>query len=310
MAIGSETQRQPAGQRPAAMRNSERSSQRHAIDCFDARHSAAGKESENRVHIVWRAPCQTQHLFARCIAPIRCRAGLAKRARAHPVMLDERCVEATQARIACCERDIGDGDRRVGQQLLGQQQALRSQVCQGGNAMDMVEDAPQMPVSHAQTHRERRQHRIQALVGGLAEHRRRPACERMRRVHQRQTGRLFGAAAQAWPETMLLGERGIGEKAAVLAHRRPDLANRPAIDAGRCDADKKSAVKSRVAGLKRQVSSVIVEQAQGRGSWHGAMIGKSRLATRRFRTCGSGRATNRLRELRKMEQQPSETGNK
>ena len=61
--------------------------------------------------------------------------------------------------------------------------------------------------------------------------------------------RQFRPAAQARPESGAFSLCGVTEEAAVLAPGHPDLAHRPAVDAGRGDADEEAAVEARVAGL-------------------------------------------------------------
>ena len=84
--------------------------------------------------------------------------------------------------------------------------------------------------------------------------------QRLRRIHQpdsRPARARAGSAGRAGSRR--LGAGGVAEEAAVAPQRRAHPAHRPAVDAGRGDADEQPAVEARVVGLERQVGGVGIE---------------------------------------------------
>ena len=73
----------------------------------------------------------------------------AKPPRRHPVARPKQRVEATHARESARQRDVGDGQRRVGQQPLRKQQPMRLRVFDRRDAVLRLENAAQMPARDA-----------------------------------------------------------------------------------------------------------------------------------------------------------------
>src|SRR6266702_3098802 len=71
---------------------------------------------------------------------------------------------------------------------------------------------------------------------------------------ERQLGRDFRPAAQAWAKAGLLGRGGGSIERHVLEFRRPRRADRPAVDAGGLDADEQPAVEAGVPSRDRAVT--------------------------------------------------------
>ena len=180
-----------------------------------------------------------------------------------PVAAGERRVEAAQAVEAAGQRDLRDRQRRVGQQLLGQQQPPRLQVLQRRNAVLGDEDAAQVAVGDAEAPGQLGDTAVLAARRRVVDRLRRLARQRLRGVHhgpwQPRSRRDLGAAFQARPEGRGLGLGRRREEATVAAHRRAHAADRAAVDAGRRDADEQLAVEARIAGDDGLVGGVGIE---------------------------------------------------
>ena len=211
----------------------------------------------------------------------------------HPVMLHKRGIEAAQAGKTGGQRYLLHRHARVGQQLLGHQQALGAQPGNRCHPMGFDKDAAQVPIGHAQAGGQIRHGRVIALVGRLGQPAGRLGGQHFRRVVQRQARRQLGPAAQAGAKAAGLGLRSLAEKPAVLRARRPHLAHRPAVDAGGGDTDKQPPVKPRVTGAQHLVGGIVLQGATGCGqiqvgckaAGHDTMIDSAAPRAGRFRTC-------------------------
>ncbi len=204
-------------------------------------------------------------------------AGAAQLRRLQAHLFGEHRVEPAQALEAAGERDLGDGQVGVGQQLLGLQQPLRGQVVDGTDAMAVREHAPQVPLRDAQPGGQFGHAHGRAHAHGVIDHARGMLRQHMRRIHQAQARCELRAAAQAGPEPGLLGAGGIGVEAAVLAPRRAHPADGAAVDVRRRDADEEAAVEARVVRGECLPGGVGIE-------FHALIIGTRASVTRRFRT--------------------------
>ncbi|MDT4820662.1 hypothetical protein FQZ97_538080 [compost metagenome] len=301
LALEVEAQLQPAGVRLRAMLHAQGSRQPHigrraalggflavgGVHGFDAAQRAPCEEAEHGVRVVGRAKTQP-HLDGLAFAALGA-ARAAQRARVEPVVLHEGRVEAPHAREAAGQRHLRHRQARVGDELLGGQQAARLQVLQRRHAELRLEDAPQVAVAHAQAGRDLR--RAGAFLGpgiGLVDQARRLQCQDARGIFGRPTGRArrqLGPAAQAGPKACGLGLGRVAEEAAVLAPRQLHAAHRPAVDAGGGHGREERAVEARVVRLHRQVAGVALEHfGGGVGGRHGEMIRFRLVSTGRFRT--------------------------
>ena len=73
--------------------------------------------------------------------------------RAKTVMLHKSCVKAAHAVKAAGQRHVLHRHARVGQQLLGRQQAAGLQILQWRHPQVRFKNTPQMPVAYPQPHR-------------------------------------------------------------------------------------------------------------------------------------------------------------
>ena len=169
----------------------------------------------------------------------------------------KQSVEAAQAGKAARECDVADAKSRIGEQTLGEEQALRLREGDGGNAEFGLDHTPQMAFADAQTGRQIRHAAVgkRAIfdstcgLGGKA----------AERIHTGISRREFGAAAQTGPVARALGSGGAGVERAPVPARRFSRADRPAVDSCTGNADKKDAVKARVMGPQSLVTSVSIK---------------------------------------------------
>jgi len=181
-------------------------------------------------------------------------------------LLEER-VEAAQAAEAAGKGHVGHRQGRIGEQPLGEQQALGLCKFHRRDAELGAEGAPQVPIGNAQSPR----HGFQAAVFQRAvfDQPRRGLSEARGRVHAGIAGRQLRPAAQAGPVPGGLGGRRARVEAAVLASRRLHRAHRAAVDPGRGHRDEEAPVEARVARAQRAVAGVGIER-------HGGSIPASR----------------------------------
>jgi hypothetical protein len=262
------------------MRQRHRAPHAVAVHRLDAVERACREEAQHRVVLVRRAVRQAQPQRGRGRAlglVVALEARAPQLAGIHAIAPGERGVEAAQAGKAAGQRHLGHRHRGVGQQMLGQQQALGRQVVDRCDAHVLLKNAAQVTIGDAQPRGQPRHRQRVAVVRRLFDRARGLLRQRLRRVHQRQAGCELGAATQARPETVGLGQRRVAEEAAVLAPRQPHAAHRTAVHARGRHADEQPAVEAGIVRADRAVGSVVM---QG----HGRMIGGLPARTRRFRT--------------------------
>ena len=227
---------------------------------LDARDGAGTQEIEHRFPRIGRTKRELERQRRGQ------RAGLGatpETPRSHPVARAEQCVEAAHAGKTAGKRNLGNGQRRVGQQALGKQEPLRLCILYRRNTVLAQEDAAQMPACHADPAGE-------MLDTSLVEHAvldqaHSAAGELLRRIHARMSGGKLRTAAQAGTVSRNLGSRGARKEMAVLAARHAHRANGTAIDPRRRNADEKAAVESGIVRRKRAVTDVGIE-------WHGRIM--------------------------------------
>ena len=149
VALRHEAALQPAAQRLPLVRPAQRAPQLQAVDASTpGRRAAPGSRSRRRCR---RAAGRPGAGCGSASSRARARRGLlAQRARVHAVALHEGGIEAAQAGIAAGQRHLRHRQVGVGEQLLGQQQALRAQVVRSASRHAPAEDAAQVAVGHAQ----------------------------------------------------------------------------------------------------------------------------------------------------------------
>ena len=149
------------------------------------------------------------------------------------------------------------GQRRLGQQLLGEQQPARQQQLDWRDAQFLPDDAADLARAELELIRDRLESRLLVevpLFETLHDQPRDP----LRIVHGRTSRREFRTTPQARAEAGQLGFVRRVEEPAVGCLWRPGGTDRPAVDAGRGDADEEYAVEPRVAGGQRVIEPAMV----------------------------------------------------
>ncbi len=200
----------------------------HAVD-------AALPEETQQSRDVQRWPVGQAHRAGGCPGGGRA-ARAAQCGGLQAIVLRKGGIEPPHTAEAAGQRDLGDGQIGIGEQLLGRQQPARLQVLQRRDAQGRLEHAAQVPVAHAQAGR-------QALHGRRAAGARsgrvpgafriqEPQClahqDAARVLHGpgRHARCKLGSAAQAGPEAGILRLGGQREKSgssrgAACGPRRP-----------------------------------------------------------------------------------------
>ena len=178
--------------------------------------------------------------------------------RRHAIAAAERVVEAAQAVEATRQSDLRNRQPRVGQQLLGEQQAAGQQQLDWRHAELLLHDAANLARAQLK------------LIGDCFEAAFRielallePLHDQLRDalgiVDRRAAGGELRPAAQARAKSGLLGFLRRLEEPAVGLLRRLHRADRPAVDARRGDPDEEDAVEPRIARRERFVEPASVE---------------------------------------------------
>ena len=234
-------------------------------DQFDAGQAALAQEGQHAWEVQRRPVCQAQHQ-----APLIGGEGLVlatQRGGGHATTLQECGIEAAQAVVAGCQRDVGHRQRGFGQQLLGQQQAMGGVDLSGCRAQMLDEQPLQLAraepdalgeICHRLLLQEAPLDQGQGALHGLS-----GEC-------LLGLGCQFRAAAQARPVAGRSGRGGgrvVGDVARLRRWRR---AHRAAVDASAAHGGEEHAVEACVAG---QAGAVAGGGVEGEGGVHGASLG-------------------------------------
>ncbi len=166
-------------------------------------------------------------------------------ARAHAVALLKHRVEAAKTLEPAGERDPGHGERGVGEQTLGQQEAMGLRQLDRGDAQLSLHRAAEMALAYTQLLRQLPD-AMPVECSGRDAHRRGPGDPR-NRIAEGPARRQLRAATQTGPEAVALGGRGGIEEPPALGIGDPRGADRTAVDPGRADADEEDAVEPGIA---------------------------------------------------------------
>ena len=260
-ALHAQTERVPARHRAHAHhdgpgRERERAGVALRVHPLDPRDRARGEKREQVGEVVRRAEREAERDLpvggsgARSPEP-------PQRARRAVVGLQERVVEAAQAAEARRERDLGHGQVGLVDQPLREVEAagLRHGERRGADVGD--EQAVQVARADAEPGGERVDRSL--VERALVDERERPPHDGRGAEPGRGAGRGLGPAAQARPEAGVARRRRGGEVAHVRVAGARRRAHRPAVDAGRGDADEEPPVE---AGIARAAGAV--ERGTGR----------------------------------------------
>ena len=193
-----EAKAQPASVQRAARFNAEGAHDAGAVP--GARHrfnpvdGALAKKSQHRRHVVGRAIAEPHGDAGR--AALRLASAFAAQlSRVEPVVLCERRVEAPHAGKAAGQRDFGDRQLRVGQQLFGRQQPPRLQILQRRDAELHLENAPQVAGADAHLRSNAVYRRSRSVPRGIGNGRLKPSSRRGTGFAGPQAGGPLGAGA-------------------------------------------------------------------------------------------------------------------
>ena len=222
-------------------------------DLLDACGRPAVQESEQRAPVERRAIGEREpHEVAGgrpCLAPeVR---------RREPVVRAKQGIETPHALEAAGEGNLDDRQARLGEQLLGQQQALRLGQLDRRDAELLFDGAPELPGAQAQVGGQL----VQAptvIQGTRLDPARRGLGGAAHCVDRRMAGSQLRPAAQAGPKAVALGQRPVCKEPAAVAAGTSSRADRPAIDPGRGHADEEEAVKPRVTCSQSSVTNFVV----------------------------------------------------
>ena len=161
-------------------------------------------------------------------------------------------VESPDALEAARERHLDDRQVRLGEELLGQQQALGLRQLDRRDAKLLPDGAAELARAQPQVSRQLLQ-AAPIVQGARLDSRRGRAGRSAHRVDRCKAGSQLGPASQARPESPLLRQCRVAEEPAPAAGGRPRRADRPAIDPRGRDPDEEQAVE---AGITRGQGSV------------------------------------------------------
>ncbi len=235
-----------------------------AIDTLDAGDRPRGEKPEHAIPVVRRPVVETQRQRALADAAVRMRAPQGTGCAPHDV--EEHRVEAPHALEAGGERDLGQRQRGVLEQLLREREPPGLRERDRRHAELALHRAPQVPCRHPELGRE--------LVDGclvqraLVDPSGRRRDEHVDRIDLCIPRRELGPAAKAGAEPGGLGERGGRVERAARPARQLRGADRAAVDARRRHTDEEHAVVAAVPRGEGRVPCVVIELHDHTGTTH------------------------------------------
>ena len=256
--------------RPSASDEADRPSVAPAVDPFHAGNRPC-LEKADQARPVERGLVPEQETKPDILAGARRPA--AQVGRREIVTSPEERVEPAQAREPARQRHVDHAHPCVGEQALGEQQALRLRELDWRHPELFPERAPQMTIAHPEAGRQTLD--SPALdEEPILDHARGPRRQRTHGVDAGVAGRQLRAAAQARPEALGFRQRGRREEPAAIATRHAGRTHGPAVDARRRHADEETAVEAGIARAQGLVAAVVVEHHEG----HYAIVRRGVLA--------------------------------
>ena len=219
--------------------DSRRGSARQKIEAANARQAADDRRASRRTDRPCRCP-QTPQV-----------------ARREPVVRPKQGIEPPDAVETAREGNLDNGQARLREQLLRQQQPLRLRQLDRGNA-ELLLDARLScralnPRSPASSSRLPPSFRAPASIRHAAASGRAPD-----RVHRSMPGRQLGPAAQARPKPITFGQRRVRIEAAAIAPGTARRADRPAVNPRRRHPHEEKSVETSVSRSQRPVANLVV----------------------------------------------------
>ncbi len=221
-----------------------------ARDSFDTGNGALAKKRQHRIPVIGRPIGETDRQRAGFALGLV--ADMPQRRRRTSEHLQKGFVEPADAVETRRQRDLGHRQRRLVDQLLGQQNPSRLRHRDRRRPDMLAKQPPQLARADAQPI-------CKPLDIGLIEAASLDQSERARHgvggtAPERKIGRRFRPAAQTWAKARLLRRRRRGIERYVLEFRGARRANRPAVDAGGFDTHEQPAVEAGIAGRNRAVA--------------------------------------------------------
>ena len=171
-------------------------------------------------------------------------------------MLEQR-VKAAQALKPAGKSNLGGRHRGVGQQTLGEQQALRLRKRDRRHAELRFEHAAQMPIRYLELRRDM----CKTIAGSHAvfNQTRRGLRQTLRGIDTGITGRQLRPATQAGTKSRAFRSSGTGEETAILTLGHSRGTHRPAINPRRRNTGEKPAIESRIVTFNGLVAAIGIE---------------------------------------------------
>lgn len=236
-----------------------------AFDTLDARRGTPGEEPQQGI------PGQGRPIGdgeAERVAGVGLRRCPPHGRRGQAVVRPEQGIETPDALEPAGECHPHDRQVRIGEQLLGQEEATGLGQLDRRDAVLLADGPAELSRAEAQVAGERLQAPPFVQRAGLDPVGRDPGGS-PHRIDRGVTGRQLGAAPQTGPESLALGQRRVGEEPATVASGRPRRADRPAIDPRRRDPHEEEAIESSVTRRQGPVTGLIVDSHGSRRSLPG-----------------------------------------
>ncbi len=213
-------------------------------DSLNAGNGACAQKRQHGLPIIGRPIGETDR--QRAGFALGAVAEMPQRRRRTPEHLQKSFVEPADAVEARRQRDLGHRQRCLVNQLLGQQHPPRLRHRDRRRPDMLAEQPPQLSRADAEPVGK-------ALDISLVEAAGFDQGERARHgvagaAPEREIGRCFRPAAQAWAKAGLLGRRRGRIERYILEFRGAGGANRPAVDAGGFDAHEQPAIEAGITG--------------------------------------------------------------
>ena len=167
-------------------------------------------------------------------------------------------VESPHALEAARERHLDDRQVRLGEELLGQEQALGLRQLDRRDAKLLPDGAAELARAQPQVSGQLLQ-AAPIIQGTRLDSRRGRAGRSAHRIDRCEAGRQLGPASQARPEPLLLRQGGVAEEPAPAASGRPRRADRPAVDPRGRDPDEEQAVEAGITRGQGSVTGLVVD---------------------------------------------------
>jgi hypothetical protein len=185
-------------------------------------------------------------------------------------------IESPHAAESSREGNFRQGHSRFMNELLGEKHAAGLCHRDGRGPQMLHEQSPELASTHAEACGEGFDAVTVAVERAIGNQSERPRNCIRTSAPGCQIGSGFWPATQARAKTRFLRRRGRTQETAILELRAARGTDRPAIDAGRGDANKEQAVEARIAALESAITDLSVWQ------FHGPILSRTKERDSRF----------------------------